>query len=281
MAARSRRRRGAKLLTLASDLGSAYAAQMKAVLHDAVPGARLVDLTYDLRPHAVAEAAFVLRPTIARWPAGSVHVVVVDPGVGGRRQPVAVACADGSAFVGPDNGVLGPLVDARGGGVAYRIDPQRLRARPRVGTTFDGRDVFAPAAALLAVGTPASRLGPPTVLAPPRGPLPRRGPRAVVGSVAHIDRFGNVVTDVPTDWLPDDAKTLAVRLGSTDRRLPRCRSYEEAGIGRVCVLGSSFGTLEIAVAEGRAADRLRARLGVRVRFGWRTSRPRSPRRNRK
>jgi S-adenosyl-L-methionine hydrolase (adenosine-forming) len=276
-----RRRRPARLVTLASDLGSAYAAQMKAVLHGAVADARLVDLTHDLRPHAVAEAAFVLRPTLERWPAGAVHVVVVDPGVGGRRQPVAVACRDGSVFVGPDNGVLGPLVDAHGGGLAYRIDPARLRARPRVGTTFDGRDIFAPAAALLATGLPPHRLGPPTDLARPRFRLPRRGSRGADGSIAHIDRFGNVVTDVPTDWLPEEVPDLAVRLGRTWRRLPRRRSYEDAGPGRLFVLGSSFGTLELAVAGGRAADRLRTRLGARVRFAWGARRGLPARRNRK
>jgi S-adenosyl-L-methionine hydrolase (adenosine-forming) len=277
--ARARRRGEPKLVTLSSDLGSAYAAQLKAVLLSELPGVRIVDLTHELRPHAIAEAAFVLLPAIARFPKGAVHVVVVDPGVGGSRQAVAVACRDGSVLVGPDNGVLPALAEARGGGIAHRIE--KLARRPRVGTTFDGRDVFAPAAAELAAGTPPGELGPRTRLARLAGPRPSRTPDGARGSVAHVDRFGNVLTDVPASWAPEGSSWLRVRLGRGERRLSRQTSYEAAGPGRLFALGSSFGTLELAVAMGRAVDRLRAHVGQRVRFVWEPARPRLPRRNRK
>jgi S-adenosyl-L-methionine hydrolase (adenosine-forming) len=275
----ARRRTGRRLVTLSSDLGSAYAAQMKAVLARASLAGQLVDLSHDLRPHDVREAAFVVRAMAERFPAGSVHVVVVDPGVGGARAPVAVACRDGSVVIGPDNGVLVPLTEALGCGTAYRLDPDRLRAAPRVGTTFDGRDVFAPAAARIASGVAPSRLGSPTRLHPAREVPPRRTERGADGSVVHIDRFGNVVTDVPSRWV--DRRSLAVdlRLGRTVRRLPLVASYEEAGRGRLVVLGSSFGSLEVALARGRAADRLRVRVGARVRFAWRGRARRPVRRN--
>jgi len=266
---------------LASDLGSAYAAQVKAVLLSEAPGARVVDLTHELRPHAIGEAAFVLLPAVSRTPRRAIHVVVVDPGVGGTRRSVVVGCRDGSTFVGPDNGVLVPLVRTRGGGRAFRIDPARLRARPRVGSTFDGRDVFAPAAARLATGTVPRELGPEIELSPLPGTRPRRSSTGAAGTVAHVDRFGNVVTDVPSAWVPSGPGELRVRLGHRTWRLPRRDSYEAAGRGRLLALGSSFGTVELAVAEGRAVDRLRTRVGERVGFSWEEGRPRSTRRNRK
>jgi len=278
---RSRRRASGPLVTLASDLGATYAAQMRAVLLARLPAERVVDLTHDLRPHAIGEAAFVLRPIVARFPAGAVHVVVVDPGVGGRRRPLVILCRDGSRFVGPDNGVLAPLVEARGGGRAFVLDPARLRGEPRIGTTFDGRDLFAPAAAALARGASPHRLGSRTVYHPLDRPAPSRRPGEASGTVAHIDRFGNVLTDIPSAWVPPSARSLEVRLGGRVRRLPRVTSYEQAGKGRLAVLGSSFGTLEVALAEGRASDRLRVALEAPVRLRWRAPRARPARPNRK
>lgn len=252
---------------------------MKAVLARASLAGELVDLSHDLRPHDVREAAFVVRAMAERFPAGSIHVVVVDPGVGGARAPVAVACRDGSVVIGPDNGVLVPLTEALGGGRAYRLDPDRLRASPRVGTTFDGRDIFAPAAARIARGVAPHELGWPTRLRPAREVPPRRTPGGADGTVVHIDRFGNVVTDVPTGWVDRPSRAVDLRLGRTVRRLPLVASYEEAGRGRLVVLGSSFGNLEVALARGRAADRLGVRVGTHVRFAWRGAPRRPVRRN--
>jgi S-adenosyl-L-methionine hydrolase (adenosine-forming) len=267
-----------RLVTLSSDLGSAYAAQMKAVLARTVAPGHVLDLAHDLRRHAVAEAAFVVRAMAARFPAGTVHVVVVDPGVGGRRAPLAVACRDGSALVGPDNGVLVPLAEALGGGTAYRIDPSRLRAPPRIGTTFDGRDLFAPAAATLAGGGRPRQLGSPVRMARLDGPAPRRRSRGAVGSVVHVDHFGNLITDVPSGWVPAGTRQFQFASGRRRRTVPWVTSYEEAGPGRLAALGSSFGTVELAVGEGSAADRLGTQAGASVRFGWPTPRHRPERR---
>jgi S-adenosyl-L-methionine hydrolase (adenosine-forming) len=270
----------ARWVTLSSDLGAAYAAQMKAVLAHELPPGRVVDLSHDLTPHDVREAGFVVRAMAERFPSGWVHVVVVDPGVGGARAPVAVACRDGSVLVGPDNGVLVPLAEALGGGKAYRIERARLRAGRRVGTTFDGRDLFAPAAARLATGATPRSLGPPTSLSRPHALGARRTADGATGSVVHIDRFGNLITDVPTRWVRRGTARVRLRLGGRTQPLPLARSYEGAGRGRPAALGSSFGTLEVAVAGGRAADRFRAAVGARVRFAW--TRPRArPDRNRK
>ena len=259
-----------RLVTLATDIGSAYAAQMKAVLAHALPPGGIVDLAHDLRPHAVAEAAFLVRAMARGFPPGTVHVVVVDPGVGGRRAPIVVATRDGSRLVGPDNGVLMPLASDLGGGPAYEIDADRVRPQGRVGTTFDGRDVFAPAAARLAAGADPGRLGRRIRPHPFRLPAAVRSARGARGEVVHRDHFGNLITNIPTDWVPAGARAVEVRgPGARSRRWPIVRSYEALGRGRTGVLGSSFGSLEIAVAEGDAARRLGADVGTRLSFAWR------------
>ncbi len=266
-----RQRRGLRLITLTTDIGSAYAAQMKAVLAHRVPPGSVVDLAHDLRPHAIGEAAFLFRAMAVGFPAGTVHVAVVDPGVGGRRAPIAIECADGSTLVGPDNGVLMPLADALGRPRAFRIERTSLHAAPAVGTTFDGRDLFAPVAALLAEGVGASRLGRP--IRPHKYALPvaRRMRSGAHGQVLHEDRFGNLVTNIPSEWIP--AGTDRVRLGfgrDPARTLLLVASYERLGKGRAGLLPSSFGRLEVAVAQGHAARRFRATVGHTVTVGWPT-----------
>ncbi len=269
------RRSGSRLITLTSDIGSAYAAQMKAVLARRLRPGNVVDLAHDLRPHGIGEAAFLLRAMAVGFPAGTVHVAVIDPGVGGRRAPIAVECADGSTLVGPDNGVLIPLAEALGRPRAYRIDPARVVEGERVGTTFDGRDLFAPTAATLAEGVPAHRLG--RRLEPKRYAVPsaRRTSVGAEGEVLHEDRFGNLVTNIPTDWLPETSPAVEVRLGGgAARRLPLARSYESLGRGAAGLLGSSFGLLEVAVAEGSAARRFHAGVGASVVARWARGRAR-------
>jgi S-adenosyl-L-methionine hydrolase (adenosine-forming) len=263
------RRSAPRLITLTSDIGSAYAAQMKAVLARRRPAGTIIDLAHDLRPHAIGEAAFLLRAMALGFPAGSVHVAVIDPGVGGRRAPIVIECDDGSTLVGPDNGVLLPLAEALGGPRAYRVDPDRLVRSLRVGTTFDGRDVFAPTAALLAQGTPARRLGTPIQprhYAVPEPIFSRQGAR---GEIVHEDHFGTLITNIPTAALPPGVRRLHVRLGtSRPRSMPFATSYESLRRGQVGCLGSSFGLVEVAVAHGSAAVKLRSTVGQPVEIRW-------------
>jgi S-adenosyl-L-methionine hydrolase (adenosine-forming) len=265
------RRVRTRLVTLTTDIGSAYAAQMKAVLARRLPPGTVVDLAHDLRPHAVGEGAFLLRAMASGFPAGTVHVAVIDPGVGGRRAPIAIACGEGSVLVGPDNGVLLPLAEALGRPRAYRIEAKKWADRSRVGATFDGRDLFAPAAAFLAEGGAPARMGPP--IRPHRYSVPephalREGAR---GEVVHEDRFGNLVSNVPTEWIPPGVRRLDLTVGrAAARRVPFARTYEELGRGQLGCLGSSFGLVEAAVAEGSAGHRLRATVGDPVRLRWRS-----------
>ena len=260
-----------------------------AVIAGGVPPGQVVDLAHDLPAHGVPEAGFLLREMARNFPARSVHVAVVDPGVGGRRRPVAIATRSGPLLVGPDNGVLIPLAEALGLRSAHRIEPGRLARRPPVGTTFDGRDLFAPAAVFLARGGRAGALGPrmtPVSYSVPEALATRSGAR---GQVLHVDRFGNLITNIPSRWVETGVDCITLSSGRVRRRsVPWRTSYESLGPGTLGALGSSFGLVEVAVGEGRAADHLRARVGARVELAWRgvptvrgakakSARPRKPR----
>ncbi len=252
-----------RLVTLTTDIGAVYAAQMKAVLYQRLPPGHVIDLVHDVTPHRIEEAAFLLRHMGAMFPPGTVHIAVVDPGVGSARAPVVVECADGSLLVGPDNGVLQPLSDRLGGGIAYRLDPARVTPGRRPSPTFEGRDLFAPAAARLATGTPARRLGRRFSPRPYSLPAPRRRGATIQGVVLHIDHFGNLITNVPGEWLPPEGRRMAVRLGrGAPRSLPRARTYADLAPRRLGILVSSFGTAEVSAREDSASRRLGARPGM-------------------
>jgi S-adenosylmethionine hydrolase len=258
-----------RIITLTTDIGWAYAAQMKAVLARTAPDARIVDVAHDVRPQSIGEAAFVLGHLAPQFPPGTIHIAVVDPGVGGARAPVAVATADGSFLVGPDNGVLALACRALGGGRAVRIVPARLGRLGQVSATFEGRDVFAPAAAALATGRPIARLGPPHPLRGLSLPSARKTARSVVGQIVYVDVFGNLVTNLPADSVPPGLVTLSVRVGGgAVRRAGVWRTYEDGRARALGVLPSSFGWVELAVRNGSAAHRLGGRPGLAVTLRW-------------
>jgi len=236
-----------------------------ALITGGVDPSRVVDLAHDLPAHAVAEAAFLLREMARAFPSASVHVAVVDPGVGGARSPVVIETAAGPWLVGPDNGVLMPLAEELGIRAAFRIEPGRLAARPRVGTTFDGRDVFAPAAARLATGARPAELGRPWTPTAFALPKPGRSAAGARGSVVHVDRFGNLITNLPSPWFRTAGPSVSVRVGrGRVRCVPWVSSYESLDRGALGVLGSSFGLVELAVREGRADALLDARVGTPI-----------------
>ncbi len=257
----------ARLVTLTTDIGWAYAAQMKAVLYRTLLPGSVVDLTHDVPAHSVPEGAFLLQYMAEGFPAGTVHVAVVDPGVGSSRAPLALATADGSVLVGPDNGVLWPLASRLGSPRAVRLDPERVVPGRPPSATFEGRDLFAPAAARLAAGAAIEQLGSPFDPIRRELPVPRGTPESMRGEVLHVDRFGNLITNVPTEWAPPAGARLRVTLGSqSERILSRARTYSDVPKGHAAVFGSSFGLLEVSVREGSAARRFRAHTGQTVRF---------------
>jgi S-adenosylmethionine hydrolase len=248
----------APLITLLTDFGSGsgYPAQMKGVILGLCPEARLVDVSHQIAPFQVLMGQILLRDAVSAFPSGSIHLAVVDPGVGEARRPLVVVGgerAPGHLFVGPDNGLLWPFMH---GGRVYELTNPAFR-RPVVSATFHGRDVFAPAAAHLALGVAPEQLGPevsdPVKLATPRV---RREGGAVVGEVIYVDSFGNMISNLTLEDLPEvDRSQLKVSVGG--RTLVPVRStYGDVLQGNlVAVIGSS-GFLEVAEREGNASRTL-------------------------
>jgi S-adenosylmethionine hydrolase len=235
------------IITLTTDFGTAdgYVGAMKGVIARIVgshPAPVVVDLAHDIPPGDIAHAAWVVATATTEFPHGSIHVVVVDPGVGGARREVIVR-ARGRWYVGPDNGVFDYVAERTG--EVYAIENERFRAE-HVSRTFHGRDVFAPTAAAIASGEAPSTAGPAVKLT---GRLPW-GPRERdVGRIIHIDRFGNLISD-----LPEAEAGRAVAVAS--QVLPLLATYEDVAPGQLLAYVGSAGTVEIAVRDGRADRRL-------------------------
>ncbi len=257
-------------ITLFTDFGLAdpFVGVMKGVILGICPAARIVDLGHEAARFDPVSAGFALATAVPSFPPGTIHVAVVDPGVGGPRRPLA-ARLDGHLFVAPDNGLLAwPLAAAERAEVREIADP-RLMRRP-VSATFHGRDVFAPAAAHLARGYPFARVGP-LVADPIRPPLPRPalepGP-ALRGQVMWVDRFGNLITNVDGPALAalggPAAGELQVHLGG-GAPAPMVCHYGAVAHGALgAVLGSS-GHLEVFANRGNAAALLGAGPGTPLR----------------
>ena len=266
-----------RIITLTTDFGLAdpYVAAMKGVILGINPEATVVDVTHEVAPQRIVQAVYLTGCTWPHFPPGSIHLTVVDPGVGTERRAIIVEGPRG-LYVGPDNGVLSAalLEEARsmagGEGPAAVPLPQGycafLIAEPRflrqpVSDTFHGRDVFAPAAAHLSVGVPPGEFGEAVgsllVLPPIRAK--RRADGALAGRVVHVDRFGNLVTDVRAEDLPGGGLRVEIA-GQTVEGL--ARTYADAE-GLVAMVGSS-GYLEVAEPGGSAAASLSVGVGEAV-----------------
>ena len=254
------------IITLTTDFGTRdpWVGIMKGVMLGVCPEARLVDLTHDIAPQDVLEAAMALESATRFFPEGTVHLAVVDPGVGGSRHPIA-ARAGGHLFVGPDNGLFTFALERAGpDGVVVRLEAPQYRLTP-LSRTFHGRDLFAPAAAHLAAGLALERLGPrladPVLLPLPRA---RRDGNMVVGEVLVADRFGNLVTSVTDKDIQILGGPTAIEVGS--RNLGRLReSYVDGTTAEPAAIIGSAGRLEIFVRDGSAAAALGASRGTAVR----------------
>jgi S-adenosylmethionine hydrolase len=244
------------LITLLTDFGSAspYPGQMKGVLRSLCRAAT-ADLTHDVPAHDIACGAYMLAAAAPAFPAGTIHLAVVDPGVGTSRLPLAIA-SGGQVFVGPDNGLLMIAARALGTPRAHAIAVERFALRP-LSATFHGRDLFAPAAAAIARGLAVARVGPPV-----RAPvilseqLPAREDGMLRGQVLYRDPFGNLVTNIPSNWLDDLAGLLVIEHTSGRETARRVATYGDGAPDDLLVLAGSGGTAEIAMRGGRAADLL-------------------------
>lgn len=255
------------LITLTTDFGlqDGFVGAMKGVILGLCPAAQIVDITHEIPPQNVLAGALTLAGVFRFFPPGTIHLAVVDPGVGTARRPLAARLGD-SFFVGPDNGLFTPIyeeAEKNGWPMEFIHLTNQQYFLPNVSPTFHGRDLFAPVAAHLAAGVPLADLGP-ALRDPLRIPLPR--PERISGGwrghVVAIDRFGNLATDLTADLLAG-AADLLVRLGGVEVRGLQT-AYGERPAGSLVALFDSQGRLEIAVVNGSAAARIGAGLGTIV-----------------
>lgn len=258
------------LITLTTDFGTTdpFVGIMKGVIGGRAPAATVIDLTHGVPPQAVLAGALVLRHAAPYFPAGTIHVAVVDPGVGTARRPLCVETAR-ALFVGPDNGVLSLAAPAGDARRIVHLTNEAFLLSPRSGT-FHGRDVFAPAAAALAMGTPPSTLGVevPTMEQLEVPPVTREGDR-LQGQVIYVDHFGNLCTNISQTALAAfPGRELSITLGTTRLR-GVAASYAGVAAGEPVAVVNSWGLVEIGVRDGSAHGRLGAAVGdaVVVRAG--------------
>lgn len=258
------------IITLTTDFGpgSAYVAAVKGVILSIHPAAMIVDLSHDVPPQDIRRAALLLDDAADCYPPETIHLAVVDPGVGTDRA-IVYAEIGSQRFIAPDNGLLSRLAARTRPSKIIRLTEPEYWRQP-VSATFHGRDIMAPVAARLALGLDPDRLGPPLEkLTPLDWPQVRSAPSRIDGAVIEIDSFGNLITNI-------EAESLAGR--PTDRRAcVVCNIYETWGIYRtysdqpggalIALIGSS-GRLELALVGGNAARQLGIELGVPVTLAW-------------
>jgi S-adenosylmethionine hydrolase len=261
------------IVTLTTDFGlrDSYVAQMKGTILSIALRVTIVDVTHAISRHSIVQGAFIIADAWRMYPDGTAHVVVVDPGVGTDRRPIALE-VDGQYFIGPDNGIFSRiLVAAEREQLAWRgvvLTNRDYWRVHEVSNTFHGRDIFAPAAAHLVNGTHLSHLGDP-LADPVRLDLPSvQADRGVVrGEIVYVDGFGNCVSNIPASALLDAAgRDARVACGPLDH-LPLVVTYGVVAEGAPLALIGSHGYLEIAVRRGSAAAEYGLDAGMPVTVG--------------
>ena len=262
-----------RIITLTTDFGirDTYVGIMKGVILVINPNVQVVDLTHAIPPQDIYEAAFSIYAAHSYFPRGTIHVIVVDPGVGSDRR--AIVCqTDNAFFVCPDNGVLSYLLQSTENEARPPVNAVEIQNKayylPEVSNTFHGRDIFAPIAAHLSLGIPLEDIGPPvqTLVQLPIQ-APELSGNTLTGQIVKIDRFGNAITNISESAIAglESASTgeisaYEIRIGSI--RLNRFnRVYAESGVGKPLAIIGSSGLLEIAINSGNAKESLGLKWG--------------------
>ncbi len=254
------------IATLLTDFGTVdyYVAAVKGTLLRLAPGCELIDISHQVSPGNIIQASFLLAAAAPTFPKGTVHLAVVDPGVGSERR-ILVAEHGGHFFLAPDNGLLTPFFGEAPSSPPslFAVDRPDLYL-PSSGSTFHGRDRFAPVAAFLLRGGATARLGAP-VSNPRRliAPCPQSSSGVLTGRVVHIDRFGNLITDVPTAWL---GKRFEYAEIDGHRAYQRVDCYSALPAGEAGVIPGSLSTLELSLDGASLAERWKVSSGTIVRF---------------
>jgi len=259
-----------KLVTFLSDFGnkSGYVAQMKGVLYSLVSPVQCVDISHDISPQNVHEGAFVLRTASHYFPRGTIHVAVVDPGVGTDRKGLVVVTKN-QIFIGPDNGLLIPAAKSHGDYIAYEISNQTLLRRPP-SRTFHGRDIFTPIAAQILNGLPFDQIGPKIESVIDLSfSQPSFLEDTIFGSVLFIDGFGNIITNIHHDDVKDrfqHGQEMMVQIGSKRIKLSLLSTYGMAEKDELIALIGSSGYVEISQNQGDASQVLQVQIGDMVQI---------------
>lgn len=258
-----------RIVTLTTDYGTTgpYAGSIRGAILESNPDAQVIDITHDISRGDIREAAFVLRCAYDTFPDGTIHVVVVDPGVGGSRRGVLVS-TERHYFVAPDNGVLSYIYEAEEIYGAVSLQEDHFFRKP-VSATFHGRDIFGPVAGWMARLMDGGRFGPPVSdlcrFDPPR-PVEVK-PQAWKGPVIHVDRFGNCITCFTTRHIPLDENGLphvSKVLTVAGEVVHLARTYGDAPSGTPCLLLGGTGYFEVAINGGSATETLGLRVGHEV-----------------
>ena len=254
-------------ITLTTDFGMSdyYVGAVKGVILSNNPVARIVDLTHNIAPQDIGAAAFTIFASYRSFEPGTVHLVVVDPGVGSDRRPI-VAFAGGYFFVGPDNGVFSYVFDQEPDHIVCHVTATELFRQP-VSATFHGRDIFAPVASAVTKGTPLEAFGP-SIKDPVR--LPSLSPKLskkgrLKGRIIHIDRFGNCVTSIDREVFSTEGERKAI-VSINGRKIRSLREFygEEKGVQNLFAIWGSAGFLEVSARNRSAARLLGAKRGDAV-----------------
>ena len=251
------------ILTLTTDFGLAdhYVGAMKGVILGICPQAQVVDISHDVRPFSIPDGAYLIAQAFRYFPKDTVHVVVVDPGVGTSRRPILLEAA-GQYFIAPDNGVLSLIYSAEKHKI--RLIANERYFRHPVSRTFHGRDIFSPVAAHVAAGVPTSRIGKRIhdYLKPSFGKPTRTGKRTWSGQILRIDRFGNIVTNFHTNDFPNfEQRDFSLAIGPVEINV-LAQNYTECGPGELFVIFGSSGYLEVSLNQGSAAEKIRCATGA-------------------
>lgn len=251
------------IITLLTDFGQCdgYVGALKGVILSITPEATLVDITHDIAPQQISQGAFLLSQAAPYFPEGTIHLAVVDPGVGTTaRRPVMIETAH-HLFVGPDNGIFGAVL--RGERVRRVVELTNSEYhRSEVSSTFHGRDIFAPVAAHLSRGCDPDLLGGRVEGINMGGFVqPRRSGDIMTGAIIHIDRFGNLITNIPSHAMMTEKVTIMVGSAVITRFV---ETYGEAQKGEIVALTGSSGLMEIAKRDGHAARALELAIGAEV-----------------
>lgn len=264
------------LISLLTDFGTRdeYVGVMKAVIWGIAPRVQIVDIGHQVAPQDLHQAVFLLGAAYPYFTTGSVHVIIVDPGVGSARRIVGMGF-EGHYFIAPDNGILALLLKGRQPEMLVEVSRPEFFL-PRVSQTFHGRDIFAPVAAHIASGTALEALGPPLTLErlhqPSLPPAPVTGHRQIKGAIVQVDRFGNLTTNIEQQQFKDarapaDETRMTVRVGGKTLK-GLCACYADVPVGRLLALMGSRELLEIAVNQGNAQRHLGVVRGDAVEVVW-------------